>query len=78
SSTFTLKLYPNPANNYVIVESDNSEILEISIFDTLGKNVMPNSVLKNSRLDVSSLNRGVYFMRINANSTQVTKKIIIE
>ena len=78
SSTFTLKLYPNPANNYVIVESDNSEILEISIFDTLGKNVMPNSVLKNSRLDVSSLNRGVYFMRINANSSQVTKKIIIE
>lgn len=77
-STFTLKLYPNPANNYVIVESDNSEILEISIFDTLGKNVIPNSVLKNSRLDVSSLNRGVYFMRINANSTQVTKKIIIE
>lgn len=78
SSTFTLKVYPNPANNYVIVEPDNSEFLEISIFDTLGKNVMPNSVLKNSRLDVSSLSRGVYFMRINANSTQVTKKIIIE
>jgi len=78
SSTFTFKVYPNPVNNYVIVESDSSEFLEISIFDTLGKNVMPISVLKNSRLDVSSLSRGVYFMRIKANSTQVTKKIIIK
>ena len=77
-STFNVKAYPNPTTDYVFVESNNFKISEITFFDILGKNVMPSSVLKNSRVDVSSLNRGVYFMKISANGTSVTKKIIIE
>ena len=77
-STFNVKVYPNPTTDYVFVESNNFEISEIMVFDILGKNVIPSSVLKNSRVDVSSLNRGVYFMKMSVNGTSVTKKIIIE
>ncbi len=77
-STFNVKVYPNPTTDYVFVESNNFEVSEIMVFDILGKNVIPSSVLKNSRVDVSSLNKGVYFMKMSVNGTSVTKKIIIE
>jgi hypothetical protein len=72
------KVYPNPVRDILNVETNNLEITGVTVFDILGKNVIPSSVLKNSRVDVSSLNKGVYFMKMSVNGTSVTKKIIIE
>lgn len=76
--TPNVSVYPNPTSDFVTIKSNNLEISEIFVFDILGKEVMLNSKLTNSRLDVSNLNSGVYFMKINASGTNITKKIIKE
>ena len=75
-----LSCFPNPATEQIRITSDNGSIDVIVVYDVLG-NVLQTKKTTNTKtvsLELLQLNRGVYFMRINANSTQVTKKIIIE
>ena len=51
-----LNVYPNPANDFIIVGKDM-----VSIYDLCGKLVMKGS----GRIDVSSLPEGMYFVRSN-------------
>ncbi|MCC1484020.1 T9SS type A sorting domain-containing protein [Winogradskyella sp. E313] len=73
-----LSIYPNPADDFITVESNNIEISSINIYDVLGKNVLSQKELTNNRVDVSDLNEGVYFMKIDAGNTSATQKIIIK
>ena len=74
----SFKVYPNPANNYITIESNNMEISGIVIYDILGKNVLVQKQLKNNSVNVSALNRGVYFIKISADNNSSTKKIILK
>ena len=51
----SLSLYPNPATNYIFVETQNA----VHIFDLCGKLVLQGS----GRIDVSSLPEGMYFVK---------------
>lgn len=73
-----LSIYPNPADDFITVESNNIQISSINIYDVLGKNVLSQKELTNNRVDVSNLNEGVYFMKIDAGNTSATQKIIIK
>jgi len=72
------KLFPNPASNFIIIESNEAEVSSISIYDITGKNVQVIKEIKNKTIDVSGLNKGVYFIKINVNGNYITKKVIIE
>jgi len=73
-----IKLYPNPANDFITIESNSIEITSVSIYNILGKEVLSQNSLTNNRLNVSNLNNGVYFINITANGNSITKKIIIQ
>lgn len=77
-SVGSIKIYPNPASDFITIESNTTVITSISVYDILGKNVLSQNELINNRLNVSMLNNGVYFLKINADGNIVTKKIIIE
>lgn len=69
-------VYPNPANNVLNINSA-SGIEKIEIFDITGKRVLENTSLTNNQLNVSSLNRGVYMLRLeDANGNKTVKKLI--
>jgi hypothetical protein len=70
------KVYPNPANDVITVESKNINITAVSLYSVLGKQVLSGLQLKNNRLDISALSKGVYFMKINSDQGTVTKRII--
>lgn len=63
-----MNLYPNPANDYLIVENhSNVMVSEINIVDMNGKmvkviNAWPIEVGP-SRIDISELNKGAYIFR---------------
>jgi choice-of-anchor B domain-containing protein len=70
-----LSLYPNPANNTLFITSKYEAITSISIIDIQGKILYSEENLNNNikSLDVSSLSKGIYFVKLNHS---LTKKII--
>lgn len=74
-------IYPNPARNEIFVTVDNSlpRIQTLSLTDVTGRTVLTENVNSyQTRLDVSHLPKGIYFVTIKNSETQVTKKLVIE
>jgi hypothetical protein len=76
----SMKIYPNPASEYLYLQ-----IQEISIntpavctfFDINGKIVRQETYQKNDWIDLTSMNEGMYYLRMECNSKTVTKPIMI-
>jgi hypothetical protein len=74
----SFSVYPNPVSTgFVNITSANAGNMTISVFDVLGKQVI-NQTVSNNRLNVSTLNSGVYIMKISQNGTSSTKKLVIK
>ena len=73
-----LKVYPNPAKDYITIESTQTRISSVAMYNVLGAQVISEKGLVNSRLNVSGLAKGIYMLKINAESGSATKKIVIE
>jgi hypothetical protein len=72
------KLYPNPSKSgFVNITSTGSETILATVFDILGKQVI-NAAVSNERLDVSTLNTGVYIVKMTQGAATTTKKLIIQ
>jgi hypothetical protein len=68
-----VKLYPNPAHNYVILEAlkDNAQV---ELYDVLGKKVLfqqANNTVFN--VDISGLSKGVYFVKVMRDNSLIQK-----
>jgi hypothetical protein len=66
--------YPNPAST-VIHFRNITESTVITVYDSQGK-VMINSSSQNNKLDISSLPKGVYYLKMNDAKKTVIKKLI--
>ncbi|HMQ62854.1 MAG TPA: aryl-sulfate sulfotransferase [Flavilitoribacter sp.] len=62
-----LKVYPNPAFDWVTLEWDNAGPIAVEVLDLTGKPVMGTRKLESGKadLDVSGLPRGMYFLWVN-------------
>lgn len=79
NTTFTLS--PNPADNYVTLNSSKELSGSITIVDQLGKVVLYKpemKIQKTTRLDVSKLTSGVYNVIVSSSKLQKTIKLVIE
>ncbi len=74
------KLYPNPANNEVSVYLNNAnDNSQISILNALGQVVLTQkaNAYKNT-VNIQSLAKGVYFVRVSDGKQSSTSKLVIE
>ncbi|MCF6366268.1 MAG: DUF4465 domain-containing protein [Bacteroidales bacterium] len=72
-----VSVYPNPTKSSVNI--DNVLNADISVIDITGKIIYTiNNCRKSEKIDVSNLNTGVYFIRIENNNQSFIKKLIIE
>ncbi|WP_405611301.1 T9SS type A sorting domain-containing protein [Polaribacter sp. Asnod1-A03] len=71
--------YPNPiTNKNFTVSSSSTDTKEVAIFSVIGKKVFSTSFSGlNKNLDVSSLNSGVYILKVTEGSKLATKKLVI-
>lgn len=77
-----LKLYPNPARDYIAIELPEMELIKsIEIFNLSGNNVYSESInnqYENVRMfNVSNLANGVYFIRVQLESAAYINKFIV-
>lgn len=72
------KVYPNPSNTgFVNIKSNQMGAVKAQVFDMLGKQMIDTTVV-NERLEVSSLNAGIYIVKLTQNDRTTTKKLILQ
>nr|WP_321245514.1 T9SS type A sorting domain-containing protein [uncultured Psychroserpens sp.] len=72
----TLSIFPNPAKNVLNFKGVTSEILNLEVYDILGKSVLSTSIEHNGSLDISALNSGLYIIKFE--NTNTTYKFVKE
>ena len=76
--TNNINIYPNPVNDRLYIETELG-IEEVSVFDVFGRSIVAESqshkVTKTS-VDLSGLNTGIYFVKINTEKENIVKRII--
>ncbi|MCB0466429.1 MAG: choice-of-anchor B family protein [Aequorivita sp.] len=77
NSISSFAIYPNPAENLVNITSKTEPIVQVEIFNTLGQKVMSKNFEEDlsETIDVSLLQTGIYFLKVNATST---KRLLID
>lgn len=72
-----LNFYPNPATTgKLYITTKNNEDKQVTIFDVLGKKVL-QTLLTSRELNISSLNPGVYIIKIEEGDASATRKLIV-
>lgn len=77
----TTLIYPNPASNSLFIGKNNIDHAHIEIINELGQVVNVETISSGSNLielDVSSIVRGVYFVRITGSESVEVQKVLIE
>lgn len=71
----TITMYPNPANDILNFEYDESDQLKIVIYNSLGQNIIET---KDKQINISNLSAGIYMVNFYDSNNQYlcTKKII--
>jgi Secretion system C-terminal sorting domain len=73
-----LQVYPNPVTNGILnISTDNNDAKTVILFDVLGKQVI-NTIVTDQPVNVASLNRGVYFVKVTEAGKTVTRKLVIK
>lgn len=72
------KLYPNPVTQgKIYIETTKNAPKQILIFDVLGTQVLQTTII-GRELNLSSLDKGVYILRVFENNKVATRKLIIK
>ena len=71
-----VKIYPNPVKNEINLTS-KEPIVKLKLYDFQGKLILEKSN-NTDRIDVSSLNSGVYFIEAVTNNKKSLQKVIIK
>lgn len=80
STIENLNFYPNPVTNgKIYITSKNISSKEITIYDVLGKRILQTNLNVNSKeVNISSLNSGVYIIKIKEGEATATRKLIVK
>ncbi len=72
-----ISIFPNPTTGKIFIEGDNIETIEI--INAIGKILEQYAINdKTILIDMSSHNKGVYFIRVTTNNGVVVSKLILE
>lgn len=75
----TIVMSPNPAQNQTSIQLETPMTIDVRVFDVSGKLLQYHAnkeVTSNFVINTSSMNPGVYFVRISTSKGTITKKLI--
>lgn len=71
-----VSIYPNPSKGDVTIEAPGAK--EIVVVDPLGRIVRKIDAVGNSKIHLSNLNKGFYFIKIYHESSTIVKRLVIK
>ena len=73
-----IKIYPNPTNNYINIETTNIQANKLEIID-VNERILFSKILNDKnreQVDISNFSQGIYFVRISGKDFNEVEKII--
>ncbi|MBV1922802.1 MAG: T9SS type A sorting domain-containing protein [Flavobacteriaceae bacterium] len=73
----TFSFYPNPASQEITIISHNDSEISVLAYSVLGEEVFNKNINTNqTKLNISDLKKGVYFLKIASSQGWIIKKLI--
>lgn len=69
-----INIYPNPAKDILIIKTNTTNNTNIELFNNLGQKISVHPLNNKTELNISHLNNGVYWLKINNQTYPVIKK----
>ena len=72
-NTSAVKVYPNPASDFLQLETDNLKSTECVVYDLSGRKLICESFEAKLQLDLSEMKGGYYLIELNQEGKQIYK-----
>jgi hypothetical protein len=69
----SFRIYPNPCNSAIYIDRAGTEPVQIRIFNLAGQ-ILADKFIEGNEMDVSSLPRGIFIVKIDKFSTYLVKR----
>ena len=78
--TPNFEVYPNPANDFVTLDKNTNFTSDLKVYDITGKVVFVDqaNAQMRTRIQVSQLTKGIYFVEMTMNGRATRRRLIIE
>jgi len=73
---FSLNVYPNPFENYLVVEGNTGELMECTLTDMQGRLITQTIINENGIISTPFLQHGTYVLTVGFNNGQVQHIIV--
>lgn len=74
---FEVNMFPNPTTGILNIAGENINL--VTIYEISGKLVFETTLNSDlSKIDISNIARGIYFIKIKQNENYIIKKLVIE
>jgi len=71
-------MYPNPVvHGKILISSNNSAAKQVAIYNLVGQQVYNKSVIANEPINVTSLTKGMYILKVEEEGKIATRKLLI-
>jgi hypothetical protein len=70
-------VYPNPVNNTLNINSGNAEF-SFELYNGMGQTVAKGNAQGNGQINVSNLEKGIYFLRLTTGTQVRIEKVVVE
>lgn len=70
-----IDIYPNPASDYITINTGNEKLVSWEMYDMSGKNILKGNT---GEADVHNLLKGNYILKLNLEKRQLTKTVILK
>ncbi len=71
-----LQVYPNPANNYVMIEFDEKENVYLTIYNALGEKIIGTTFSESIRINTEKFSKGIYIVEVRSKNKVANKKLV--
>ena len=76
-----VQIFPNPTTGQLRIESNKgiNPLVSVEVFDVMGKKVSSNHLIptsSNHLINISHLANGIYFLKIQTETGEVTRKVV--
>ena len=72
-----LNIYPNPASDFLHIQTKSGANFELKIVDLMGKQILSQHNLSSGKIDVSNIQNGTYIIILNSIKGVLTQKLVI-